>query len=181
MAVFEKALAFVLANEGVLREDSTDPGGITKYGISLRFLREVPPETLRRAGIFEPINEQTIRELTSDQAMWLYRLEFWEKAPFSQLQNQKNANYIFDMCVNHRLAQGIKIAQRAVCDCQKNREYLLDDGIMGAKTIQGINQAGFLLQYAMIGERSGFYRMLARVNPNQAKDLNGWLNRACRI
>ncbi len=181
MANFESAIKFVLSNEGGLSEVADDPGGITNFGISLRFLREVAPDVLKKAGIFEVVDENTIRNLTVDQATILYREEFWEKAQFLKLNNQILCNYIFDMCVNHGIAQGIKLAQRAVCACQKKMDFLADDGIMGSKTIAGINYAGFLLQYAMIAERAGFVRLLVCQLPRLEKFLHGWLERCYKI
>lgn len=180
MATFESAVAFILVNEGELSEDAADPGGITNWGISLRFLREVASEALKRAGIFEPITEQTIRDLTKDQAIILYRSEFWESAPFEKIQNQTLANYIFDMVINHGMGQAVKLTQRAVCACQKAKDYLKDDGVLGARTLMGINQCSFMLIPAMIAQRDGFYRRLVALNPARKVDLDGWLNRCYR-
>lgn len=180
MANFDSAVSFVLKNEGELSEDAADPGGITNWGISLRFLREVPSEILKRAGIFEPIDEQTIRDLTRDQAIILYRTEFWEQGPFEKIQNQTLANYIFDMCVNFGTAQAIKLTQRAICACQKMRDYVKDDGVLGPRTLMGINQCSFMLVPAMIAQRDGFYRRLVALNSARKADLDGWLNRCYR-
>jgi lysozyme family protein len=181
MAQFDPAVSFVLRNEGGLAEDSADPGGITNFGISLRFVREIPPERLKRYGIFEPITEQTIRELTVDQAKLIYRGEFWDAAPFDKLMNQILCNYIFDMCVNHGIAQGIKLAQRAVWACQKNYEFIKDDGVLGKFTIQAINHCSFMLQVAMMAQRDGFYRRLVALNPSRKADLHGWLKRCYQV
>jgi lysozyme family protein len=51
VAQFDACVAFVLANEGGLSENPSDPGGCSNFGISLRFLREVEPDTLKRIGI----------------------------------------------------------------------------------------------------------------------------------
>lgn len=181
MAQFESAVNFILANEGGLIKAENDPGGITNFGISFRFLLEVPPEVLKRAGIFEPVTEDTIRELTQEQAKILYRLMFWDTAPFEKIINSKLCNYIFDMCVQHGYGQGIKLAQRAVNACQKSATYLKDDGIMGAYTLQGINQASFMLIPALIAQRDGFIRLLVSKNPKREVFMDGWLNRCYRI
>ena len=73
MSDFNVAVDFVLENEGGLSENPKDTGGITNFGISLRFLRELPNENLRRYGIFEPVTEMTVRDLTIDQAKFIYR------------------------------------------------------------------------------------------------------------
>lgn len=181
MAIFETALDFVLVNEGGLSEDVADPGGTTNFGISLRFLRGLSSEVLKRAGIFEPITDQTIRELTKEQATILYRALFWEPDSFDKIMNQQLANYIFDMAVNHGISQAIKITQRAICACQRNKDFVMDDGVLGAATIQGVNQASFMMIPALIAQRSGYYRELVALNPSLRGVLNGWLTRCYRI
>lgn len=182
MANFESAVSYVLGNEGGLEEnkDGSDPGGISNFGISLRFLREVPIENLKRYSLFDPVSDKDIRELTIDQARLIYRGEFWEAAPFEKLQNQILCNYIFDMCVNHGIAQGIKLTQRGVWAAQRKRDFIKDDGILGKFTIQAINQASFMLLPAMIAQRDGYYRRLVALNPTWKEDLDGWLNRCYR-
>lgn len=180
MGQFDSAVRFVLANEGGLEENSNDPGGITNFGISLRFLREVPSDVLRKAGIFEPIDEYTVRNLTMDQALHIYRTMFWDTT-FEKIINQSLCNYIFDMCINLGHGQAIKLVQRAVNACQKTRGYLKDDGILGGKTLAGINQASFMLIPALIAQRDGFYRLLVAENPKREVFIDGWLNRCYRI
>lgn len=176
----EAAINYVLANEGNLSEDAKDPGGITKYGISLRFLREIPSDRLKVYGVFEPITENTIRELTISQAKLIYAGEFWSQAPFDRILNQAIGNYLFDMCVNHGMGQGIKMLQRALCACEAKRDYVKDDGILGDDTIAAVNRFCFMLLPAMRSQRDEYYRHLAALNPKQQGELDGWLNRCYR-
>lgn len=180
MGKFDSAVKFMLANEGGLIDHPADPGGITNYGISLRFLRALSPEKLRRYGLFDPVTEKDIREMTIDQAILIYRGEFWEAAPFEKIQNQVLCNYIFDCCVNLGIGQGVKIAQRATWAAMKTRGYIKDDGEMGSKTVQAINQCSFMLLPPLLAVRAGFYRLLAEKNPANKEFLDGWLNRAYR-
>lgn len=168
-------------NEGGLTKNPADPGGITNMGISLRFLREVDAETLKRIGIFGEVTEQTIVDLTHDQAEKLYYSEFWLNAPFEKVMNTSLAKYIFDMSVNHGLRQAVKLTQRACCSAQKLRDYVKDDGLFGPKTLQAINYASFMLIPPMISERTGFMRQLVAVNPKLEVFLEGWLNRAFHL
>lgn len=181
MANFEAAVNKVLGNEGGLSEDPNDPGGITNRGISLRFLREVDAVRLKRYSIFEAPTEQTIRELTEDQTKLIYRGEFWEMAPFEKIMNQMLANYIFDMAVLHGITQAIKLTQRAIWAAQKKKDFIKDDGILGAFTLQAINQCSFMMLPAMIAQRDMFCRHLVIVNPTQKGSLNGWLERCYRV
>lgn len=53
-----------------------DPGGSTKFGISLRALRELPVEVLRKCGLFEEPASLTVdhlRDLTTEQALIIFK------------------------------------------------------------------------------------------------------------
>lgn len=181
MAIFESCVDYVLKHEGGLTKDVADPGGITNFGISLRFLREVDALLLKRIGVFEEVSSQTIIDLTKDQAEKIYYSEFWLKAPFEKIINNILAKYIFDMSVNFGIAEAVKITQRACCAAQKMKDYVKDDGMFCAKTLQAINQASFMLIPALIAQRTGFYRQLVAVNPKSEVFLDGWLERAFDI
>lgn len=178
MANFDACVTYVLGHEGGLSSDKADPGGITNMGISLRFLREVNGDRLKQIGIFEPVAEQTIVNLTLDQAQKLYYSEFWLNAPFEKIQNNILAKYIFDMSVNHGLAEAVRLVQRACCAAQKVRDYVKDDGICGGHTIAAVNLASFMLMPALIAQRTGYMRQLVAVNPKLDVFLEDWLNRA---
>lgn len=177
MANFDEAVALVLKNEGLLVKESHDKGGITKYGISLRFLRSLETEKLREYGIFEFPVDETIKDLTLDQAKKIYLQEFWNAASFEKIGNQEQANYIFDTAVNMGIAPAIKCVQRAIWAVMKRRE-MPDDGILGAMTLAGIQRCGFLLMPAMRSERAGYYRLTVAHDETQDANLQGWLNRA---
>ena len=181
MADFESCVAYVLKHEGGLSKDASDPGGCTNFGISLRFLREVNDIRLKQIGIFHPVDEKTIEDLTLDQAQKLYFSEFWQSTPLDKLQNGIIAKYIFDMCVNHGISEAVKLTQRACCAAQKMKDYVKDDGVFGAKTIGAINYASFTLIPALIAQRSGFMRQLVAVNPKLDCFLEGWLVRCFDI
>lgn len=177
MANFEEAVNFILKNEKGLNENPKDKGGITNFGISLRFLRNLEAAKLRDYGIFDFPTEQTIKDLTIDQAKKIYLNEFWNHAPFEKIGNQEHANYIFDMCINMGISPAIKCVQRAIWAVMKRRE-MPDDGILGPQTLAGIQRCGFLIMPPMRSERAGFYRMIVEVTKDQESNLQGWLTRA---
>lgn len=177
MSEFDAAVDYVLLQEGELEESPNDPGGITKYGISLRFLKALT-DPKRYGFTAETINSDTIKELTIDKAKELYKGEFWEHAPFDKINNQTNCNYIFDMGVNMGIAPAIKCAQRACWAVMRKRNIIVDDGILGNETLSLINQCGGLLLYTMRSERAGEYRLIADRNPPEKEYLDDWLNRS---
>ncbi len=181
MAQFDSCINYVLGHEGGLTEDKNDPGGITNFGISLRFLREVDTDTLKRAGIFDEVTSKTIIDLTLDQAKSLYFSEFWNKGPFDKIQNGILAKYILDMCVNMGNAEAVKLVQRACCAAQKIKDYVKDDGVFGSETLSAVNRASFMLMPALIATRAAYYRQLVAMNPKLSVFFNGWLERVFDI
>lgn len=178
MAMFSPALEIVLKNEGGLKETLGDPGGITNFGISLRFLKELMNPG--RYGIHDPeINAETIKNLTVTQAGAIYQGEFWHAAPFEQIQDQDVANYMFDMAVNFGIAPAIKCCQRAIWAVWNHYMVTPDDGILGHDTLMWIERCKpYVLIAAMRSERAGEYRLIEQKHPDQSTDLKGWLIRA---
>ncbi len=182
MSNFDAAVNFVLKNEKGLNENPLDKGGITNFGISQRFLKSIDPDNLKKYGIFsDPHEDQTIRDLTIDQAKAIYRGEFWDHAPFNKILNQEHCNYIFDMAVNIGIAPAIKCVQRACWAVLKKWELLPDDGILGDKTLSAIVQCGFFIMPPMRAERSAYYLAIIHNNPEQKEFLNGWYDRAYQV
>lgn len=177
MSYFEPAVEFVLRHEGGLSENPHDSGGITNGGISLRFLREVKEESLRRYGIFIPVTEQTIRDLTLDQIRLIYKGEFWEGNYFEEIESQTLCDYMFDMVIHHGLGTAIKLIQRATWAATFTRNYIKDDGIIGPKTVGALNLFGEELLPIMVAMRADFCRVIVANRPKDEVFLDGWLNR----
>ena len=177
MSNFDDAVNYVLANEKGYVNNINDPGKVTNYGISLRFLKSQDINTLKTLGFYDEITEETIKNLTVDQAKIIYEQLFWNVAPFSKIPNQVHCNYIFDMAVNCGVAPAIKVAQRATWAVMQ-RISIPDDGILGQKTLEAIKMCGYLLMPAMRSERAGYYRLITQINEQDKEFLQGWLNRA---
>lgn len=179
MAMFSPALEIVLKNEGGLTEaHASDPGGITNFGISLRFLRSV--QNPSRYGIYDhEIDADTIRHLSPAQAASLYQGEFWNAAPFESIQDQDVCNFVFDMGVNLGISPAVKCCQRAVWAVWSHNKVIRDDGILGHETLMWIERCKpNMLIAAMRSERAGEYRLIVQKHPEESPELDGWLNRA---
>lgn len=178
MADFDEALKFVLANEGGLSDNPNDAGGLTNFGISLRFLRSFGDKyDFNKNGILE----DDIKALTKEQVALIYYQEFWRAAPFEKILNDRIANYVFDCCVHHGVAVGIRLLQRALWASFSRIGYVADDGILGLMTLKGANEATFMLLSALPAERAGYCRLLAAKQAKNEVFLNGWLTRCYRI
>lgn len=173
MAEFEPAVEYVLENEGGFVDNPNDAGGATNYGLSLRYLRSFK------------FDIDDIKNLTVDKAKEIYKSNFWDGSPFESIKYQILANYIFDMGVQHGIAQAIKLVQRslwAVYRFSYIRECLKDDGVMGSKTLDLLNKIDCTSTLPVIvAVRASYCRFLAEENPKNKEFLNGWLERCYRI
>lgn len=184
---FESAVDFVLQNEGGFANSVNDAGGATNFGISLRFLREVKPENLRKYGFFkapEALSVCDIENMTREQAIRIYEGEFWSEAPFEKISDMDICDYVFDMCVLHGTSQAIKLLQRALWAVGWNiHAYnVVDDGVLGQHTLAAIDAVDcHQLKTALCAERAGFVRLLVAINPKDREFFNDWITRCYRI
>lgn len=174
MSTFELAIPTILKHEGGLSEDPTDPGGITNFGISLRFLQS---EDIR-INSDRIINEQDVRDLTLEKATAIYKEYFWERYCYSSIHSQVIATKIFDMCVNMGPLNAHKRIQRA-CWAIGDQGTPNDDGILGDSSFHVINQCDARLLAPLKAEFANYYRLLVSQKPTiYQKYLNGYLTRA---
>lgn len=176
MSFFEAAIPVVLKHEGWGRfvQHPADPGGATKWGISLRFLRE--QGTAGDVDGDGDVDADDVRKLTRDQAEHFYRCRFWDLNSYSILVDQDVATKVFDTCVNTGPKPAHKILQRALRACGSQ---LLDDGELGPKTLTAANAVPPVqLLIGLRCEQAGYYRELIARNAAREAFRTGWLNRA---
>ncbi len=106
---FARALKVVRRWEGGLVDHPSDPGGITKWGISLRFLRAIKID-INGDGV---IDGKDIRSLTEDQVTMLYRHHFWSKCLCDFLPTGIDLA-VFDCGVNQGPTRAKKLLQKAL-------------------------------------------------------------------
>lgn len=185
MADFRKAHKFTEKWEGGYVDHANDPGGATKYGVSLRWLKSIGYDVNNDGDI----NQQDIRCLTPQIAENLFKKHFWTRSRLDELP-QVIATVVYDANVNMGIKQSVKLLQRA-CNSFLGG-YLAVDGAMGPKTqarVQDICVGGLaesLLCRKTIEARKEYYLQLASKPPfknSQGKTvdyrpfLKGWLNR----
>lgn len=176
MASFEDAIGPTLEHEGfdAFTDDPIDPGGATKWGLSLRFLRaDYPDLDLDDDG---DLDADDVRLIDLDQARAIYRRAFWDRYRLDSIDSQVIANKLFDITVNTGPRQAALIVQRAIKSCHRP---ITVDGAIGPMTRGAINltAAGRLI-VGMRSEQAGFYRTLIAQKPAMAKYRNGWERRA---
>ena len=184
MADFEIAVAKTLANEGGDKYTETlgDRGGATKYGISIKFMVGVyeSPDELKKAKgtVIERLfirypTKDTIRYLTECEAKFIYKMYFWDRNRYGEINEQDIADKFFDLSVLFGSPVVNKIIQY-ICD-------LKQDGIIGPKTILAINSGVSWFSHRMF--KCFLLEMMCEAlkicNKNKSQDgsLKGWQNR----
>ncbi len=177
MANFLTAIPHILQHEGGYVNHPNDPGGATKYGISLRYLRKRGD----LLGDFDgdgDVDVDDIRAMTVPMAKTTYRAGFWDPNKLGEVKSQMVATKIFDMCVNMGSKQAWKIAQRAVGACGVP---LIDDGVIGPNTLQAINSLDHFDYDLVITIRElqrAFYTRIMKRKPKLQAFSLGWYRRA---
>jgi lysozyme family protein len=163
MSIFDVACEAVLAEEGELSTDPSDPGnwtggkcGIgkcigTKYGISSRSYPSLD-----------------IHNLTKSDALAIYRRDFWDKISGDQLPAPV-AIMVFDAAINQGLPTAISILQTAA-GC-------LVDGRMGPATLAA---CGRKTPIALLTEIAAL-RALAYCRTGKQVYQLGWFRRLARV
>lgn len=176
MARFEDAIGLTLEHEGfdAYTDDPVDPGGATKWGLSLRFLRaDYPDLDLDDDG---DLDADDVRLIDQATAWRIYRRSFWDRYLLDWIDSQVIANKLFDTTVNTGPRQTGFIVQRALQACQRP---VAIDGILGPQTRSAINRIpSARLIVGMRSEQGGFYRLLIAQKPALGKYRNGWERRA---
>ncbi len=183
MATFEKAIQTIFKHEGFRSDNPNDRGGITQYGISLRFLLSATQVSnddnfldgdINHDGVID-VND--IKAMSKKDAETLYRLYFWERNSYDLISDQSIATKIFDLCVNMGAIPANTIAQQSILAVLGL--VLQQDGIMGIKTITAINMCKpNELMVALKANAACYYLSLIAKNPKLQVFKNGWLNRA---
>lgn len=168
MARLETLWPFILSWEGGFANVPGDRGGATKYGVTI--------STWKAQGYDKDgdgdIDVQDLKLITTDDAMRICRLNYWNRWKGDQIVDQSVANLLVDW-VWASGRYGIAIPQVLL--------GVKADGVVGPKTIAALNGWKYGQQElfnALMNERKAFINRIAK--GAQAKFKNGWLNRlAC--
>ncbi len=160
MADYAKAIARVIEHEGGYVNDPVDPGGETKYGISKRAYPNLD-----------------IKGLSLEDAMVIYKEDYWDKIQGDELMNDELAPNLLDAAVNTGVRRAVKQLQRAL------DTGLVIDGVIGRKTLHACDMVWEMEQEGWLNanftlERIAFYHLLVRVDKVRKKYIMGWIARA---
>jgi lysozyme family protein len=163
MAEFDQAIESVLKHEGGYVDHPSDPGGATNFGISARFLKGIG-------------DERHPRDITREDAIELYRVNFWNRYGYGEINDQDIARKVFDCSVNMGPKSGHRVLQRALRAV--GHVQVEDDGVLGNITIHAANNSPNGVAIIMKSEQAARYREIVAKDPGKKVFLKGWLRRA---
>lgn len=177
MSHFQTAMAFTREWEGGFVNDPIDPGGATKYGISLRFLRSLEPKLGDIDGDVD-VDADDIMSLSPEKAVTIYRSEFWDKMGLDRFKPVISVP-VFDTAVNMGRSRAVKILQETLSSFGL---MVAADGVIGHQTIYAAEQAkpeAFADRFCM--ERMATYVRIVKASPALSRFFYGWANRTVAL
>lgn len=182
---FDCIIDNLLFLEGGFVNNRNDSGGATNFGISCKFLKSLCEKDNILLSSFDKdgdgkIGVSDIKNLTKEDAIYLYRNFFWEKYNFHLLPPIILVQKVFETSVNMGAKPAIKNLQKSINVFLPTDSKLIVDGIIGDKTIQAINILESKCEKILsnfIQNAIAHYRLLVKQYPKNAQFLNGWINR----
>lgn len=180
MTDIEAIASEIVAREGGYVKDPDDPGGATKYGVTLG--------TLRRLGVDVDgdgrVGESDVKRLDRATAVRIFLEHYYRRPGIASLPEPLQAS-VFDMYVNAG-TNAVKILQRLL---GRMGERVATDGIIGPRTIAAAQRAAEKapdhLADAYGIARRNYYYALADARPASRKyarrrdgGKGGWILRA---
>lgn len=171
VAKIEDSIKYVLDNEGGF---TIDDGGPTMWGITK------PDIAAFKHVSVSSISTEEVRDLSVAEATEIYRQLYWNKLSLDNILDQGKATAIFDIGVNRGISIGAKYAQKSATLCGST---LVEDGVIGFKSIAGINvvdHSCFIKHIESLLWAS--YQAIVAHNPAKyGIYLKGWEGRAKRL
>jgi lysozyme family protein len=153
---FHSAVSWLLQQEGGFVNHPSDPGGATKYGITL--------DTLSRWRK-KPVEPDDVKILDVKEAMAIYKEWYWDKVQGDKLPHGLSF-VVFDCAVNQGTDRAARFLQEVL--------HVTVDGVIGPKTIAMISKfpLDFVIKDFQI-RRINHYIGL----PHYSQFGKGWLRR----
>lgn len=167
------SLDIILQHEGGLSDDRRDPGGITKWGVSLRFLQAAGLD-LNNDG---KIDRHDVLGLDRPGAKEVYKEHWWDKYQYEHLHDIIVVSKVFDLAVNMGGYHAHKLLQIAINRLNDNPIQV--DGIIGPITRQAANKTdGQYLRLELRECAKHRYQQILADHPNMEWARNGWMARS---
>ncbi len=170
----------IVAREGGFVNDPADPGGATKYGVTIGTLRALG---LDKTGDGR-ITVEDVKALTRSDAVRIFRERYFH-APRIDLLPEALQPSVFDMQVNAG-SNAVRILQRLLAEFE---EPVTVDGLIGPETAEAARRAfdkagQYLVDAYAIARRNYYFRLadrkpaLRKFARTRAGTKGGWIKRA---
>jgi len=170
---FQYCVGIILEHEGGLSIDKRDPGGVTQWGVSLRFLRTIGLDVDGDGKV----DEHDIIAISKPGAKEIYRKHWWDKYHYNAFNSLDVAAKVFDLSVNMGAMAAHKLLQIAIN--RLSDKSITVDGLIGGQTLGAANSlcGEKLRQELRICAEHKYIQILAD-RPAMEWARNGWLRRA---
>lgn len=173
----------IVSREGGYVNDPDDPGGATKYGVTIHTMRALGLD-LDRDG---DIDANDVKLLTVDQAVDIFLKHYFYKPQIDKLPKCIQAT-VFDMQVNAG-GNAVKILQRMCNYIPDTGRTIGTDGAIGPNTLAKVNAVFKIMGDSIVDaygiERRNYYFRIADRRPasrkyarTRAGGKGGWIKRA---
>lgn len=170
----------IVAREGGFVNDPDDPGGATKYGVTIGTMRQLGLDVTGDGKV----DVADVKALTRAQAEQIFVEHYFNRPRLAQLPQAVQAS-VFDMYVNAG-ANAVKILQKLVT---RMGFPATADGVVGPKTIAAVTDAAAAAPVHLADAygiaRRNYYYALADQRPasrkyarTKAGGKGGWITRA---
>nr|WP_321509494.1 holin-associated N-acetylmuramidase [uncultured Celeribacter sp.] len=170
----------IVAREGGFVNDPDDPGGATKYGVTLATLQRLGLD-LDRSGT---VTVADVRRLSKAQAVEIFLEHYYLRPRIAELPQALRAS-VFDMYVNAG-ANAVRILQRLLCDMGQG---VTVDGVLGPQTLSAAHAAtaaapDYIADAYAIARRNYYFALADRRRASRkfartrSGGKGGWIKRA---
>ncbi len=170
----------IVAREGGFVDDPDDPGGATKFGVTIHTMQRLGLD-LDRDGA---VTHRDVKVLTRAQAIDIFVDHYFERPRLGLLPQAVQAS-VFDMYVNAG-SQAVRILQSLLC--QMGFEVAVD-GVIGPQTARATDAAAKPKPQALtdaygVARRNYYFRLadrraaLRKYARTRAGGKGGWIKRA---
>ncbi len=169
-ATFEKFHKFIIAAEGGFVDHPADPGGATKYGITLQTLSDWRGTT---------VTAEDVMALERDEADAIFRTNYYTRCRCGELP-ERTAMVLYNTAVQSGPVRAVKLLQEAfnTLGLKLNGEPLKVDGIIGRNTVTAARKAdATVLSSTYLDLFETYLRTLGNFHVFE----KGWLNRIGRL
>ncbi|SFN75500.1 Predicted Peptidoglycan domain-containing protein [Roseovarius lutimaris] len=170
----------IVAREGGYVNDPDDPGGATKFGVTIHTLRRLGLD-LTQDGV---VDQRDVRALTRADAVEIFVDHYYHRPGIARLPDPLQAS-VFDMYVNAG-ANAVKILQRLMRDMGQEADI---DGVIGPQTVRAAETAtraapDHIADAYGIARRNYYFRLAdgrqasRKFARTKAGGKGGWIRRA---